>query len=379
MTAGIIQRIEENIQMAQKAADEMRLYGSIGNGFSLGKRGYISRGELDKSFEPMFRYLRRLRDRGTWPRGSIKDGYYSSSTHDLTYHSTNREIGLFPYSISKALGNVDDAIILRNKGSVSATEALIKVFHSKELLDVNSIHQMWFVVVKVFPNKIDGFLQDFVKVIFKKFAETPYDFEVYRAAASLVKGFSSSIKYSDSEIAQSLSRISEDIMRLGHIVNGREIAEGSLNVISPFRVVASGRGVGIAYSDEWIKNTSRMIDEAATTGSLSDFSLSLSSAFKRAREFGNKFVGDENLAKKVIFDFKDAILKGGELKDEVVTTYFRWILNDRKILSISDGEVAKIIAEIIESKNLFHLMDDPEISRVLDEVPAIMESIAKLL
>ena len=73
------------------------------------------------------------------------------------------------------------------------------------------------------------------------------------------------------------------------------------------------------------------------------------------------------------------ILKGGELKDEVVTTYFRWILNDRKILSISDGEVAKIIAEIIESKNLFHLMDDPEISRVLDEVPAIMESIAKLL
>ena len=294
-------------------------------------------------------------------------------------YSRGEFLGLFPYSISKALGTVDDAIILKNRGgSVSATEAFIKVFHSKELLDVNSIHQMWFVVVKVFPNKTDGygFLQDFVEVIFKKFAETPYDFEVYRAAASLVKGFSS-IK--NSEIVQSLSRISEDIMRLGHIVNGREITEGSLNVISPFRVVASGRGVGIAYSDEWIKNTSRMIDEAATTGSLSDLSSSLSSAFKRAREFGNQFVGDGNLAKKVIFDFKEVILKGGELKDEVVTTYFRWILNDRKILSISDGEVAKIIAEIIESKNLFHLMDDPEISRILDEVPDIMESITKLL
>ena len=175
-------------------------------------------------------------------------------------------------------------------------EALIKVFQSNELLDVNSIHQMWFVVVKVFPNKIDGFLQDFVEVIFKKFAETPYDFEVYRAAASLVKGFSSSIK--NAEVTQSLSRISEDIMRLGHIVNGREITAGSLNVISPFRVVGSGRGLGITYSDEWIKNTSRMIDEAATTGSLSDLSSSLSSAFKRAREFGNQFVGDGNLAKK---------------------------------------------------------------------------------
>ena len=166
MTAGIIQRIEERIQMAQKAANEHRLYGSLGNGFSQEKRGYISRGELDKNFEPMFRYLRRLRNRGNWPGGSIMDGYYSSSTHDLMYHSADRAIGLFPYSISKALGNVDDAIILRNKGSVSATEAFIKVFHSKDLLDVNSIHQMWFVVVKVFPNKTDGFLQDFVEVIF---------------------------------------------------------------------------------------------------------------------------------------------------------------------------------------------------------------------
>ena len=112
---------------------------------------------------------------------------------------------------------------------------------------------------------------------------------------------------------------------------------------------------------------------------LSDLSAKLSNAFKRAREFGDQFIGNANLAKKVIFDFKGAILKGGALKDEVVTTYFRWILKDRKILSISNDEVGKIIAEIIESKNLFHLIDDPEISKILDEVPDIMESITKHL
>ena len=242
----------------------------------------------------------------------------------------------------------------------SVAEALIKVFHSNELLDVNSIHQMWLVVIKVFPSKIDGFLYDFVEVIFEKFTKTPYDFEVYRAAASLVKGLIPPGKHP--ELAQSLAKISEDIMRLGHIVNGKEIAKGSLDVISPFSVVERshsmrlGVKLGIKYNDEWVKNTSRMIDDVANTGNLSDLSAKFSNAFKRAREFGDQFVGDTNLAKKVIFGFKDTILKGRTVKDDKVTIYFRWILNDRKILNISNDEVAKIIAEIIESKNLFHLM-----------------------
>ena len=257
MAAEIIQKIRINIRLAQKGAVEHKLYGYIGGNSS---KGYISRGDLDKKLEPMLRYLRRLKDQDTWPRTGIKDGYYATPQHNLTYHTLDgEEISLFPYSINRALDVVDDAIILKNKGSASATEALIKVFDSKELLDVNSIHQMWFVVVKVFPNKMDRFLDDFVEVIFEKFAKTSYDFEVYRAAASLVKGLPS---HGNSEMAQSLSEISEDIMRLGHRVNGKEIAKGSLNAISLFSVVErSGMKLGVKYSDEWVLNTSRMIDD----------------------------------------------------------------------------------------------------------------------
>ena len=381
MTASVVGSIEANIRMAQKAADEHRLYGIKIDEFARrwGK-DKISRRSFDEDFKPVFRYLEGLKRQDTWPRDGIKNGYYSSSIRNLTYHSGNRKIKLFPYGISIALDNVDDAIRLKNVGSVSATEALIKVFDSKELLDVNSIHQMWFVAVKVFPNKIDWFLKDFVEVIFEKFAKTSYDFEVYRAAASLVKGLAS---HENPEIAQSIAKISEDIMKLGHIVNGKEIAKGSLDVISPFSVVKRssmklGIKLDIKYSDEWVENTSKMIGDAANTGNLSDLSAKFSNAFKRAREFGDQFVGDKNFARKVILGFKDAILKGGTVKDEKVTIYFRWILKDRKILSISNDEVARVIAEIIESKNLFHLMDDPEITRILDEVPEIMESIARI-
>ena len=380
MTAEIIQKIEADIRLAREAVGSRRLYGYtgftsseiIGGGMRLPEKNYISPKSFEEGIRPMLSYLKRLKGQNNWPQTSIKDGYHS--TH-LSLDGEKED--LFSYAISRALDNVDDAIKLKNVGSVSATEALIKVFQSNKLLDVNSIHQMWFVVVKVFPNKIEGFLDDFVEVIFEKFAKTSYDFEVYRAAASLVKGLPS---HGNSEMAQSLSEISEDIMRLGHIVNGKGIAKGSLNVISLFSVVErSGMKLSIKYSDEWVENTSRMIDDVANTGNLNDLSAKLSNAFKRAEEFGDQFVGDANLAKKVIFDFKGAILKGGKFKDEIVTIYFRWILNDRKILSISNDEVAKSIAEIIESKDLFHLMDDPEISRILDEVPSIMESITKYL
>ena len=376
MIAEVIKKIEKDIQMARQAVGERRLYGDVGERSS---RGYISRGDLDKKLEPMLTYLKRLKEQTTWPTTSIKKGYYLTP-HNLTYHSLDSgEISLFPYSISRALDAADDAIILKNKGSASATEALIKVFDSKELLDVNSIHQMGIVVIKIFPNKIDGFFQDFVRVSFEKFAKTSYDFEVYRAVASLLKSFSSS--YRDTEVAaRALAKVSEDIMSLGHIVNGRKITEGLLDVIPPFSVVKDGGKLSIGYNDEWVKNI-RIIDHlrSANTGSLSNFSVRFSNVFKRAREFGSQFVGDANLAKKVMFDFKDAILKGGAIKDKIVTTYFRWVLNDRKILSISNDEVGKIIAEIIESKNLFHLIDDPEISKILDEVPDIMESITKHL
>ncbi len=291
-------------------------------------------------------------------------------------------------------------------GCKKCTRSMISFFDESADLTADNIRGAAASIVRKFMRQVRkedrgdvihlrDFAKDFANTLAGKIGSAKYSVEVYSEAVRSLRFIAAGLKGFGDGAEKAFLELADDINDLGQAVaksEGKVVDNFTTTPLLVPSLTKNGKRVEHSFSgiegvyqidqlginSNWVDSFEDIVKNSFDRNTLAAATKELRRSGQTLRDFGLFAPKYDKLGgERIIKVFEEAINEYGAT-DEVIVEFFSWMTRNSTRFSIASDDIAETISDILKSKDLYHLLDSPQLEKVFDENPEIWKALEEL-